>query len=193
MGFVDIFLLALGLSMDAFAAAVCKGFAMPRLRTEQVVIIGAFFGGFQMIMPLIGFFLGAQFESFVAPLDHWLAVTLLTFVGGRMLIEALRNNGRSCEEQQKAFTLDIREMTMLAIATSIDALAVGITLAFLGVDIISASAQIGLVTFMLSVLGVVAGHQFGSRCEKPASIIGGVVLIIIGVKILCEHLSILSF
>ena len=190
MGIIEVLLIAIGLSMDAFAAAICKGLAMPRLRVGQALIVAVFFGGFQALMPAIGYALGSQFESFITPVDHWIAFVLLAFIGGKMLIEALRGGDEEAGEKQDS-KLDVREMTVLAVATSIDALAVGITFAFLHVDIVSAALQIGATTFVLSFLGVVVGRAFGARFERPAGIVGGIVLILIGCKILLEPLGIL--
>lgn len=192
MGFVEVLLIAVGLSMDAFAAAVCKGLAMPRLRVGQAAVIALFFGGFQALMPIIGFVLGAQFESFITPIDHWIAFALLAFIGGKMLYDAFRGDDADGGEGLADERLNVREVAVLAVATSIDALAVGITLAFLGADIVSAAAQIGVVTFVLSFVGVAVGHAFGARFEKPATIVGGVVLIGIGLKILLEHLGVIA-
>lgn len=188
MGFFDVLLIAVGLSMDAFAAAVCKGLAMPRLRIGQAAVIALFFGGFQGLMPVIGYALGLQFESLITPIDHWIAFALLAFLGGKMLYDAFFGNE---EEDASDGKLDLREIALLAVATSIDALAVGITFAFLQVDIASAATQIGLTTFVLSLVGVAVGHVFGARFEKPATIVGGIVLILIGLKILLEHLGVI--
>ena len=190
MSLLELFFIAVGLSMDAFAVAICKGLGMSRLNVRQAVVIAFFFGGFQALMPAIGWLLGAQFASFVTPVDHWIAFVLLAFIGGKMLVEALRgeDDDRSEVVDEK---LDLRELFMLAIATSIDALAVGITFAFLSVDIVPAASFIGVVTFVLSFAGVAIGHQFGARWEKPSTIAGGIVLILIGLKILLEHLGIL--
>lgn len=194
MGFVELFLLGVGLSMDAFAVAVCKGLGMHRVNYKHAVIIALFFGGFQALMPLVGWALGTQFESFVTPVDHWIAFVLLAFIGGKMLWDAFHEekedeNGCGCDKTDGR--LDLRELTLLAVATSIDALAVGITFAFLQVDIVPAIVTIGITTFVLSLVGVIVGNQFGSRFERPATIAGGVVLILLGVKILLEHLGIL--
>lgn len=191
MGFVELLLIAVGLSMDAFAVAVCKGLCMKRLNMKQAGIIALFFGGFQAIMPLIGWLLGTQFERFITPIDHWIAFTLLVLIGGKMLWDAFHEEDEvACPADGK---LNMRELTMLAIATSIDALAVGITFAFLSVDIVPAVSLIGVTTFVLALVGVAVGHRFGSRYEKPATIVGGVVLILIGLKILLDHLGVISF
>ena len=188
MGFAELFLIAVGLSMDAFAVSVCKGLCMKRLDMRQALVIALFFGGFQGLMPLLGWALGTQFERYITPVDHWIAFGLLALIGGKMLWDAFHedDDDLSCPADGR---LDLRELVMLAIATSIDALAVGITFAFLGVNIWVAITIIGVTTFVLSLVGVVVGNQFGSRFEKPATIAGGIVLILIGLKILIEHLA----
>ena len=191
MGFIDLFLIGVGLSMDAFAVAICKGLAMPRLNMKQAAVIALFFGGFQALMPAIGWALGTQFSSYITSVDHWIAFGLLVIIGGKMLWDVFHED----EETQEAgfgFQLDIKELFMLAIATSIDALAVGITFAFLQTDIVSSASIIGCTTFVLSLIGVAVGHFFGSRYERPAQIVGGIVLIGIGIKILLEHLGFLG-
>lgn len=191
MGFVETFLIGVGLSMDAFAVAVCKGLGMKKINWRHTLIIALFFGGFQALMPLLGWALGTQFASYITPIDHWIAFGLLAFIGGKMLIDAFKGEG-GCDEAcgcgEDEPRLDIKELVMLAVATSIDALAVGITFAFFGVNIWLAILIIGVTTFVLSFAGVAIGNQFGSRFEKPATIAGGVVLTLIGVKILVEHL-----
>lgn len=191
MGFVELLLIAVGLSMDAFAVSICKGLCMKRLNLKQALIIGLFFGVFQAGMPLVGWFLGKQFETYITPIDHWIAFILLAFIGAKMLFDAFHEDDEqlSCPADGK---LDYKELTMMAIATSIDALAVGITFVFLQVSIVPAVSLIGITTFVLSVGGVVLGYRVGSRYEKPAAIVGGVVLILIGLKILLEHLGILG-
>lgn len=191
MGIVELALIGVGLSMDAFAVSICKGLGMKRLRMGQALVIALFFGGFQALMPLLGWFLGSGFQSLIEPVDHWIAFALLAFIGAKMLWDAFRGDG---EEDALAADdrLDVREILMLAVATSIDALAVGISFAFLQVDIVPAVALIGIITFALSFVGVAVGHAFGSRFEKPATIIGGFVLIAIGLKILLEHLGLLA-
>lgn len=190
MGIVELLLVAVGLSMDAFAVAVCKGLGMKRLNMRTAAVLALFFGGFQALMPLVGWLLGSQFMWLIEPVDHWVAFVLLVFIGAKMLWEALHDNEDcDCEDTTR---IDLREYLMLAIATSIDALAVGISFAALSVDIVPAVSLIGLVTFALTLVGVAVGHFFGSRYERPASIAGGVVLILIGVKILLEHLGILA-
>lgn len=192
MGFVELFLIGVGLSMDAFAVSICKGLGMSRLNMRQAAVISLFFGGFQALMPLIGWALGSQLTDFITPIDHWIAFGLLAFVGGKMLWDAFYEDDED-EGVQTDEKLDLKELLMLAIATSIDALAVGITFAFLQVAIVPSIAIIGLTTFVISFAGVAVGHFFGARFEKPATIVGGVVLILIGVKILLEHLGILVF
>lgn len=192
MGFIELALIAVGLSMDAFAVAICKGLGMKRLNVRQAFVIALFFGGFQALMPAIGWALGTQFEALITPIDHWIAFVLLALIGGNMLKESF---GKDDDEQTEAADakLDLRELTMLAVATSIDALAVGITFAFLRVAIAQAVGLVGVVTFVLSFAGVVAGHRFGARYEKAATAVGGVVLILIGCKILLAHLAVLPF
>ena len=188
MGLVDLLLIGVGLSMDAFAVAVCKGLAMPRLNMKQAVAIALFFGVFQALMPALGWALGTQFASFVNSVSHWIAFALLAFIGGKMLWDVLHDAEDGEKETGSNFKLDLRELFLLAIATSIDALAVGITFAFLHVEIVSSVSIIGVTTFMLSLAGVAVGHAFGSRYERPAQVVGGVVLIGIGAKILIEGL-----
>ena len=182
MGLVELFLIAVGLSMDAFAVSVCKGLGMHRMNMGQAVVISLFFGVFQALMPLVGWFVGAQFAHFVTSYAHFIAFALLAFVGGKMLWDAFHED--SDEDQPGDSKLDIGELFMLAIATSIDALAVGVSFAFLDVAIAPSVTMIGVTTFVLSMAGVFIGHQFGSRWEKPATIAGGIVLILIGFKIL---------
>ena len=189
MGFVELFLIGVGLSMDAFAVSICKGLGMKRLNMGQALVIGLFFGGFQALMPLIGWALGTQLADFI---DHWIAFILLALIGGKMLLDAFREGDEEDAGEPKDARLDFKELLMLAIATSIDALAVGITFAFLGVNIVVAIAVIGVTTFVLSVVGVAVGHAFGARYEKGATIVGGIVLILIGCKILLEHLGIIE-
>lgn len=188
MGFVELFLIAVGLSMDAFAVSVCKGLGMQRLNMGQAVVIALFFGGFQALMPVIGWAVGAQFAHFVSTYAHWIAFALLAFVGGKMLWDAFHEDEG---EDAGPFKLELGDLLMLAIATSIDALAVGVSFAFLDVAIAPSAALIGVTTFVLSLVGVAVGHQFGSRWEKPATIVGGIVLILIGVKVMLEGLGIL--
>ena len=191
MNIIELFLIAVGLSMDAFAVSVCKGLAMKRCTWGKAGIVGLYFGAFQALMPLIGFFLGVQFKDVITSVDHWIAFILLAFIGGKMLWEAFTEDedGGDGKDAEK---IDLGEYLILAIATSIDALAVGISFAALSVDIVPAVSLIGVTTFIFSVAGVAIGHTFGARYEKPATIVGGVVLILIGLKILLEHLGILA-
>lgn len=193
MGFIELFLVGVGLSMDAFAVSICKGLGMKRLNMKQALVIGVFFGGFQALMPFLGWALGTQLADFITPIDHWIAFILLAVIGGKMLIDAFRGGDEDEAAEAKDAKLDPKELFMLAIATSIDALAVGITFAFLGVDIVFAITIIGATTFVISVAGVAVGHAFGARYEKGATVVGGVVLILIGFKILLEHLGIIAF
>lgn len=192
MGIIELALIAVGLSMDAFAVSVCKGLGMKRLDMGQALVIALFFGGFQALMPLAGWALGSGFQSYIEPVDHWIAFALLAFIGGKMLYDALHEEDGDEPVAGEAARLDLKEILMLAIATSIDALAVGVSFAFLQVDIVPAISLIGVITFALSLVGVAAGHQFGARFEKPATVVGGVVLILIGLKILLEHLGVFS-
>ena len=167
MGFVELFLIAVGLSMDAFAVSVCKGLGMQRLNMGQAVVIALFFGGFQALMPVIGWAVGAQFAHFVSTYAHWIAFALLAFVGGKMLWDAFHEDEG---EDTGPFKLELSDLLMLAIATSIDALAVGVSFAFLDVAIAPSAALISVTTFVLSLAGVAVGHQFGSRWEsRPPS------------------------
>lgn len=188
MGIVELFLIGVGLSMDAFAVAICKGLNMRRFNILHGLIIACFFGGFQALMPLLGWLLGSQFESYITSIDHWIAFILLGFIGFNMIKEAL---GEQDDQPCSCSGLDLKELFLLAVATSIDALAVGITFAFLQIDILPAITLIGCTTFILTFAGVIIGHQFGSRYERKAQIVGGAILILIGLKILLEHLNIL--
>ena len=190
MSGIQLVLIAVGLSMDAFAVALCKGLCMKRINYAHAGVIALFFGGFQGLMPLIGWVLGKQFEKYITPIDHWIAFVLLGYIGGKMIWDALHEDDEdlSCEVEQK---LDLKELFIMAVATSIDALAVGITFAFLQVSIVPAVASIGLITFALSFVGVVVGNKFGNRFQSKAQLAGGTVLVLIGLKILLEHLGIL--
>lgn len=190
--FIELFLIGIGLSMDAFAVSVCKGLAMERVNKKQAVVIGLYFGGFQALMPLIGWFLGIRFQSYITSVDHWIAFALLAFLGGKMIFEAIRDEDVQ-EIGEKDLPLDHRQMVLLAVATSIDALAVGITFAFLDTPILTAIIIIGVTTFVLSIVGVVVGNYFGTRYKKRAEIAGGIILVLIGAKILFEHLGLIPF
>lgn len=191
MGLFEIFMIGVGLSMDAFAASICKGLNMRRLNIKNMLIIGLFFGGFQALMPAVGWLLGKQFEHYITSVDHWVAFALLVFIGGKMIYDVfVEKDEDDCGE--KSDRLDMKEVLTLSIATSIDALAVGISFAFLQVEIIKAVSIIGITTFILSVIGVAAGNMFGSRYEKKATLAGGIILILIGLKILLEHTGIIG-
>ena len=191
MGFVELFLLGVGLSMDAFAVSVCKGLAMKKATLKSQMTCGLWFGGFQALMPLIGLFLGALFADAIKSFDHWIAFGLLVLIGANMLKEALEQECDCCENQDA--DMSVKTMFVLAVATSIDALAVGISLAMAGdVNIWAAVALIGVTTCVLSALGVKIGNIFGSRYEKKAEFAGGVILILLGVKILLEHMGIIG-
>lgn len=193
MGIGELFLLAVGLSMDAFAVSVCKGLAIKKATLRAEATCGLWFGGFQALMPTIGFFLGALFADAIEAFDHWVAFALLAIIGINMLKEALEKKDESGDNPEKDADLSVKTMFLMAVATSIDALAVGISLAMVGsVNIWLAAAFIGICTCLLSALGVKIGNVFGSRYEKKAELAGGVILILLGVKILLEHLGVLT-
>lgn len=185
MGFWELLLLAVGLSMDAFAVSICKGLAMDRVTLKKACIPGLWFGGFQGAMPLLGWLLGSRFTSYITSVDHWIAFVLLGILGFNMLREA--KNG---EAEDADASLGFRVMLAMAVATSIDALAVGITFAFLEVNILPAVSFIALVTFLFSAVGVKIGSLFGTRFKAKAEALGGIILILLGVKILLEHLGV---
>ena len=185
MGIIEVIIIGIGLAMDAFAASVCKGLSIKNMNWKKGIVVGLYFGIFQGIMPLIGYILGKSFENFIIDIDHWIAFLLLGFIGVRMISEALKS--LECPVGE----INFKTMVPLAVATSIDALAVGVTFAFLNVNIVLAIAIIGIVTFILSIVGVKVGNIFGDRYKKKAEIFGGVILILIGIKILLEHLSII--
>lgn len=187
MSFITLLLLATGVSMDAFAVAICKGLAIQKLDWKKAAVVGLWFGGFQALMPTIGYVLGIQFADKITAIDHWIAFALLVFLGVKMIKGAL---GPETDEEND--DISPRAMFILAIATSIDALAIGITLAFLDVNILAAVSFIGITTFLFSVVGVKIGHAFGTRYKSKAEILGGIVLIVLGVKILLEHLNIMG-
>ena len=191
MSILELLLIAVGLSMDAFAVSVCKGLATRQLRWRHYLIIGAWFGGFQALMPSLGYLLGSTFESYITAIDHWVAFVLLCLIGGSMVKEALsKDGGAGADNGSFAF----RNMLLLAVATSIDALAVGVTFALLpGVSIVAAVSFIGATTFLLSAAGLKAGNIFGLRYKSRAELTGGILLILMGGKILLEHLGILTF
>ena len=187
MSLLDLFLIAAALSMDAFAVSICKGLALQKVNMKHACIVGAWFGGFQALMPMAGFFLGSQFASYITAYDHWVAFILLAAIGANMIREAFSKE----EEGGDSASLAFGAMLVLAVATSIDALAVGISFAFLNVNIFSAAAFIGVTTFIFSAVGIKVGSIFGNKYEKKAEFAGGVILILLGVKILLEHLGIL--
>lgn len=182
MGIWEILILAVGLSMDAFAVSVCKGLSVKRLKPRHCVISGLYFGGFQAGMPLLGWLLGKQFETLIKSVDHWIAFALLCIIGANMIRESFGDP----DELNALFSP--RAMLPLAVATSIDALAVGVTFAFLDVDILSSVLMIGCTTFLFSAAGVKIGNIFGTKFKSKAELLGGIVLIAIGIKILIEHL-----
>lgn len=183
MGIIELLLLSVGLAMDAFAVSICKGISMKRMNWRKALIIGMYFGGFQALMPVIGYFLGTAFESIITNIDHWVAFILLGIIGGNMIKEAFEDESENCNDD-----VGFKTMIMLAIATSIDALAVGITFAFLKVNLIAAISMIGVITFALSVIGTKIGNRFGDKYESKAELVGGVILVLLGIKILLEHL-----
>ena len=189
MGFLELFLLAIGVSMDAFAVSICKGLAAGRTSLKESVICGSWFGGFQALMPLAGFFLGTLFADAIEAFDHWVACVLLGIIGFNMLQDAF---SKCCECEEHSNDFAFKTMLVMAIATSIDALAVGISLAMAGnVNIFTAILLIGATTFTFSAIGVKIGSVFGSKYEKKAQFCGGVILILLGLKILLEHLGVL--
>ena len=190
--YITLLLMGVGLAMDAFAVSICKGLSMKKVKWQHATVIGLFFGGFQALMPFIGWLLGSQFEQYITKIDHWIAFILLGIIGGKMLYEAIKGDEEDecgcCTEHSEK--LDLKELFILAIATSIDALAVGITFAFLKYPVVKAVTIIGVVTFIISMAGVYIGNFFGSRFKKKAEIAGGIILVGIGLKILLEHLGI---
>ena len=209
MNLLELFLIAIGLSMDAFAVAVCSGLAMPKATIKKSLIIGLYFGLFQAVMPLIGYLLATQFADKIIAFDHWIAFVLLSFIGGKMVVESFKKEGctdrecpaETCTDREcpggerpalKKISLKPSEMLPLALATSIDALAVGVSFAFLHVNIVPAFFFIGIVTLALSMLGVKIGNIFGAKFKSKAELIGGIILVLIGLKILLEHMGIVS-
>ena len=184
MGLLELFILAVGLSMDAFAVSVCKGLSVTKMEPKHALLCGAYFGGFQALMPALGYLLGSQFES---QIDHWIAFVLLGIIGSSMIKES-----REDEEEEVSASFDVKTMLALAVATSIDALAVGVTFAFLHVNIVWAVTFIGCTTFVLSAIGVKVGNVFGMKYKSRAELAGGVILILMGIKILLEHLGFLG-
>ena len=183
MSYLELFVIAVGLSMDAFAVSICKGLSVRRLKPRHNLICGLYFGGFQALMPVIGWLLGRQFESLIKSIDHWIAFALLVLIGANMIREAVKN-----EEENLNDSFSPKTMLPLAVATSIDALAVGVTFAFLDVSIVPAVSMIGATTFILSAVGVNIGNVFGAKYKSKAELVGGIVLVAMGIKILIEHL-----
>lgn len=186
MSILDLFILAVGLSMDAFAVSVCKGLSLGKIKPKHMCIAGAWFGGFQALMPLIGYFLGSFFAEMIEKYDHWVAFVLLTFIGGNMMKESFG------KDEKVDSSMDVKSMLLLAIATSIDALAVGVTFAFLQVQIVPAVSFIGVITFIFSAVGVKIGSLFGTKYKSKAELFGGIVLVLIGIKILLEGIGVLG-
>lgn len=187
MGLLELFVIAVGLSMDAFAVSICKGLSVRELKPKHALAVGVYFGGFQMLMPLIGFALGVRFQSFITSIDHWIAFVLLGLIGANMIRES-----REQDEENLSDSFSFGTMLPLAVATSIDALAVGVTFAFLQVSILPAVCFIGATTFILSCIGIRIGHVFGLKYKSRAELFGGAVLILMGIKILLEHLGVLG-
>ena len=186
MSIFEILLIGIGLSMDAFAVAICKGLSIKNIDFKKVTCIALYFGIFQALMPFLGYYLGTTFSKVVVDIDHWIAFILLSVIGGKMIKDSFQQNS-----EDKNDKIDVKTMTILAIATSIDALAIGVTFAFFEISIFTAIIIIGIITFTLSAFGVIIGNKFGDEFEGKAEIIGGCILILIGVKILLEHLGVL--
>ena len=186
MSIWDLFILAVGLSMDAFTVSVCKGLSLGKIKPKHMCIAGAWFGGFQALMPLIGYFLGSFFAEMIEKYDHWVAFVLLAIIGGNMIKESFG------KDEKVDSSMDVKSMLLLAIATSIDALAVGVTFAFLQVQIVPAVSFIGVITFIFSAVGVKIGSLFGTKYKSKAELFGGIVLVLIGIKILLEGIGVLG-
>lgn len=184
MGIWELFVIAVGLSMDAFAVAICRGLSLKKMDYRQALITGCFFGGFQALMPILGYLIGIQFKDYITVIDHWIAFALLVVIGVNMIRES---RSESCENFGE--TLNLKKLTVMALATSIDALAIGVTFAFLRVKIVPAAAIIGIITFFFSFAGVKIGNVFGAKFKSKAELAGGIILILMGVKILLEHLT----
>lgn len=183
MGIIEIILMGVGLAMDAFAVSICKGLSMQKMEWKKAGIIGLYFGGFQAMMPIIGYFLGVGFEDKIKSIDHWIALVLLSIIGINMIREAFS------DEEEADDKIDFKTMVVLAVATSIDALTVGVTFAFLSVNIWFAITVIGIITLVMSMIGVKIGNVFGDKYKSKAEITGGVILILLGIKVLLEHLG----
>ena len=186
MSILELFILAVGLSMDAFAVSVCRGLSLGKIKPKHMCIAGAWFGGFQALMPLIGYFLGSFFAEMIEKYDHWVAFVLLAIIGGNMIKESFG------KDEKVDSSMDVKSMLLLAIATSIDALAVGVTFAFLQVQIVPAVSFIGVITFIFSAVGVKIGSLFGTKYKSKAELFGGIVLVLIGIKILLEGIGVLG-
>jgi len=190
MGIIDFILLGIGLAMDAFAVSICKGLGMTKINKNQLIIIASFFGGFQAIMPLIGYLLGNIFAKYVMQFSHWIAFVLLAFIGIKMIIDAIKERNEKDIAEEKDKPISFKEITLLAIATSIDALAVGVTFSFYeDINIVLAIVIIGVITLIISAIGVLIGNIFGSRYRFVATLIGGIILVLLGIKILLEGLG----
>ncbi len=187
MNILELFIIAVGLSMDAFAVSICKGLSVQKLKPKHMLLVGVYFGGFQALMPLLGYLLGKQFEWLITSVDHWIAFGLLVLIGANMIKESFDKS----DEVNDSFS--VKSMLLLAVATSIDALAVGVTFAFLDVQIVPAIAIIGTTTFVLSVIGIKVGNVFGAKFKSKAELAGGIVLVLMGIKILLEHLGVINF
>ena len=192
MTFIELFLIGVGLSMDAFAAAICQGLSMTRIKWGHALTVGLYFGGFQALMPFTGWMLGSQFADRIQQYDHWIAFILLVLIGGNMIREALSGDEEDAAQAETDLRLDHKKLFLMAIATSIDALAIGVTFAFLETAILPAIGIIGCTTFCISVAGVAVGCWFGARYKKRAEITGGAILVLLGIKILLEHLGFLG-
>lgn len=184
MSIIEIALIGVGLAMDAFAVSICKGLAMRRMNYKKAIIIAAFFGVFQALMPALGYFLGTTFANKIAAIDHWIAFILLALIGANMIKEALSSDDDECQDD----SLRLGDLIMLSIATSIDALAVGITFAFFNVSLLLSVSMIGIITFIICVIGVKVGNVFGEKYKSKAELAGGLILIVMGAKILIDHL-----
>ena len=193
MGFIELLLIGVGISMDAFAVSICQGISMTKIKWGHALTVGLYFGGFQALMPFTGWMLGSQFAGRIQQYDHWVAFVLLVLIGGNMIREALSGEEDEAEDAAIGAGLDHKKLFLMAIATSIDALAVGVTFAFLDTAILPAIGIIGTTTFFISVAGVAVGCWFGARYKKRAEITGGVILVLLGVKILLEHLGVIGF
>ena len=199
MGIIELILISIGHAMDAFAVSICKGIKMTSKKTWHIIVIALFFGGFQMLMPIIGWFLGIRFESYIKSIDHWIAFFLLGFIGLKMIFEALESNKIDFKNEaekntymQSIATIDNKEILVLSIATSIDALAVGVSFAFLSISIFPVCFSIFLITLIVCFLGVLIGKKLGSVFKNYAQIVGGVILVFIGISILNEHTHFIS-